>query len=301
MPNFFPGSFWVWIKGFHMPLFFFVSGYFAKSEVTIQKVGNKIKQKAVNILLAYVCYSVIFAGLECVALGMNFKVFIERMYSMLNGNGGYYMLWFLFSLFLVESLFYIITYITYISRRESIRGILFLGCVCMAILLKYIFHYNGYKIGTSLYAIGFFYLGYLWKEKQLLIKFSDMRWNIVLVIVNIVGTIFMILNGHVLEMVDNQVWDIVMNYMVAISAIIVTLNISQWLVKYRISYILEYIGVNSLYFYPLTGYIPDLAKIVLGESKIIKVLSRFFSFVFTYGIIEMKKILMLKNKLHGSH
>lgn len=63
----------------------------------------------------------------------------------------------------------------------------------------------------------------------------------------------------------------------------------KWLLKYRVSYILEYIRTNSIYFYPLTGYIPDLTEIVFGEMRSVKVISRIFSFIFTYGFIETKE------------
>lgn len=291
MPNFLPNSLLVWIKGFHMPLFFFISGYFAKPESSIQKLGNRLKQKIAKILFPYICFSIVFAGIEYIAMGIDSKVFKEHMVSLANGSGGYYMLWFLFCLFTVECMFYIVTYI---CRIEKIRALLILGCVFTAVLLKYKFYYNGYKIGTSLYAVGFFYLGYLWKKKQLLNRTTSIGWNVVFIMINIVGTIYMILNGFAMELVDNRMYDIVLNYAVAISAIIVILNISQWLLRYRVSYILEYIGTNSLYFYPLTGYIPDLAKIVFGDMRSVKIISRIFSFIFTYGFIETKEAIKEK-------
>ena len=289
MPTLLPESILVWIKGFHMPLFFFISGYFATPVKNVSNILTKLKKKVSTILLPYLIYSIFFAVLDFWALDMNVEIFNERIHLMLTGSGGYYMLWFLFSLFLVEFLFYIITYI---CKTEKLRLFLFTSCVLIGFLLKHVFHYNNYKIGTSLYILGVFCIGYLCKTKGTLLSVSSAAWTFIGICINLLGTYILYkTKGFTLELVDNQTVDIFLNYTTALSAIIVVLNISRWLSKYKASCILEYIGRNSLYFYPLTGYIPDLVKLVLGDSKIIKIISRIFAFIFTCGFIEIKKLI----------
>lgn len=121
--------------------------------------------------------------------------------------------------------------------------------------------------------------------------------TIYMIIVNLVGTILLrTIFGLTMGLVDNTFADILLNYIVALSGSIAIVNISvnisnsTFNLSILITHILSYIGRNTLYFYPLTGFIPDLCKIVINDSALVKVFSRIFSFLFTYCLIELKNI-----------
>ena len=243
-------------------------------------------------MVPYLAYSIIFAGINAISSGGGTVYFIDCMKGMILFDGGYYMLWFFPSLLLVEIIYAFVD--LNIKNDKYIHT-----AIILLVILGFILHrfgINYFKVGTAFWIIGIFHLGSVCKKKiPSIVNTLSIRVLGIVSIVNLSCFIAIyLLTGKCLELVFNDHVDIVFNYLIAVSGILGLIQVSLLIEKYKISRALGYIGKNSVYFYPLTGFIPDLAKIVINESNIIKIASRIFSFVFTTGLIQIKSMLKKK-------
>lgn len=152
-----------WIYSFHMPLFFFLSGF-----VFVAK-GNFIeflKKKSKAILVPYfglgmciIVFEIIYYPLRGDYHFSFSKVFYKIKDLLIQKRA--WALWFLACLFLLEIIFYIIV--------KVFKNIWFIGIVCLAMSIGGYHYYQNdgvglvWNIDVCLIAIIFFYIGYLSK------------------------------------------------------------------------------------------------------------------------------------------
>lgn len=291
-----PGIIRLWIFSYHMPLFFVLSGYFANP---VKQAGIEFfKKKVIQLLRPYVIYSVTFMMLDFFILQSGVEHLKISFMRFLLGQGGYDILWFLFSLFLVEVMFNFI---------YNISGKFYSLIICIIVVLGYILSMfrlgNTFKLAPSLFAIGFYALGYLIKVKinfcQLLNKIS---WFIFMAIFNLVGFAICInLRGIVLDLNSNRSFDLIIVYVVALSGTFCVCAVAKFIENWKIAEILKYIGRNSLYFYPLTAYVPTAIVIIaknygIEVGTIVKFITKLIGFAFTTAIIQFKRVIYKEAK-----
>lgn len=294
MVNFMPIWLRAYICSFHMPLFFFISGYFIKEIKDRNEFFSKLKKETASILHMYIEYSILFMLLEFIATNFDVNQLAESCGSLFRGDGGYYVLWFLFSLYLVKIIFYTINFCN--ERIINIVAVLivFFGFACGKA------EFNLFKIGSSCYAFGFFYLGFIFKTRRLFEKvlkakvFLSPTYLLPLIILHYFPVVFLYKRyGYILRMVSNNSIDIICNYCIAITGIIFIVFIARGLSKYRFfSKPLAYIGKNSVYFYPLTAFVPDYCKLLLGSSALVKIVSRVISFPIAIVYMKARKRIL---------
>ena len=158
-----------WIYSFHMPLFFFLSGYlFDRDKFTYNQF---IKKKVLSLVLPYFSFAIIcylyWAGIERYfrpkSMGVDlYEPILAYLYgTRSSGMEPNMVLWFLACLFVTEIMFFVI------SRNLRRKDL-----ICLALVL---FSVNGYwglyrgfrmpwSIDAAFNAIVFYGLGYLIKE-----------------------------------------------------------------------------------------------------------------------------------------
>ena len=142
---------------FHMPAFFFISGFLLKDQKMDWKEKTlKIRAKAKRLMIPYLFLTLVTIGLKAV-----FGVFAKNPlnYSTLlvdiligrnNPNGG---LWFLYALFIIS--------IVGILFNELDKRILFLGAFCMYLVNSFVLHWSGYILSFFLDYAWYFFAGCL--------------------------------------------------------------------------------------------------------------------------------------------
>ena len=114
------------LYSFHMPVFFFISGYLFYNAWINHRTGT-IKRKAQRLLIPYITFSVLYIPFRLVASGMANSDFHSSYWQIIVGvspNGG---VWFLYTLFL----FFLITF--YLIKTNNIKIIL-LVAACVSII-----------------------------------------------------------------------------------------------------------------------------------------------------------------------
>ncbi len=155
------GKLGTWIFSFHVPLFFFLSGYLFKNDLSFLPF---LKKKAKALLLPYAVLSlgVIAYKMLLQLYQKNFTVskllrlFLDFIIQRRSGT-----VWFLTCLFLVEILFYF--------ASKYLKKYVLLAVVILAPVAGVIYiHFGGpalpWNLDASIMAIPFFYIGYLLKK-----------------------------------------------------------------------------------------------------------------------------------------
>ncbi|MFD2611106.1 acyltransferase family protein [Paenibacillus gansuensis] len=240
------------IFSFHMPLFFFLSG-FVFSASKYKTLLSFVKRKAVTLLIPYVTFSVLTYGFWAV-IGRKFegqdvslwKPLLGIVYS--NGIDNWLVhgitLWFLTCLFVVEVAFYLI------FRNLSVKRVGFLLLVCSVIGYADSL-YSGFRLPWSIdvafTAIVFYGLGYIAKKLQWNPAAYGSAQALLILIAAAAGNIgFDMLNGSVpkVDMNKNQLGVYVYFYLSAICGIAAILVLSSLVARF--GKMLTYLGRNTL-------------------------------------------------------
>lgn len=237
----------IYIYSFHMPLFFFISGFLFHPE-RYQGPKEFITRKLSTLILPYFFFFCLTYGFFIFVnnfidgipftLSSLFSVLLAMVHAhneylnfLLNG-----VLWFLPCLFLVEIEFYFISFLK--------RGILLVVIVFLfglGIVLGHGFEHIPWSFDISLIALLFYYLGFFLKEK---ISSLDDHFKPVIIISEIIiSLVFCYLNGRVLMGADDYGKNILYFILSAQAGMIYLTILTTYT---RANKILSYLGANTL-------------------------------------------------------
>lgn len=186
------------IYSFHMPAFFFISGYLYKTKQRF------VKQKFKSIMIPYFFFAII-TYLYWVYIERKLRNQTQNIFEtginilfMRGGNAEYIYniaLWFLPCLFFTEIIYYSIRNFIKNEKKCNIFLIVF------SILITYVFTFIKteyrfiFSLDTVLITIGFYALGNLFKTTKILSKKSDKKQNFIIGIA--VSLIFLVIISNI--------------------------------------------------------------------------------------------------------
>lgn len=282
-----------WIFSFHMPLFYFLSGYFYCSEehAILRYVGKQAKAT----LIPYLYFSVVFIVLDYFIIQNGEQATRIKIWNTLIGQGGNDILWFFVSLFWVKTIFHVL------RKAKGYRYLLAVIVTANAYLLM-----NGIaaplKIGTSIMAVAFYWSGY--ELKAVKWKGNPVFRGMLFGIVNLIISFYAISCTGIVMDINHGVY--------SGFAIVIAAGVCGSLAVCEFSRILQqqwlpikaiaYIGKNSKYFYPLTGYISNMAIVLLQNEGVqvgaaVKLMTKGVSFLVTWGITEVANRIPKKQRI----
>ena len=230
MTSFVPHEIISWIYSFHMPLFFIITGFFAKKS-SKDELKSVILKDIKNLLVPYYLFSFIFI---LIGLITGEEIGSERIKDVLLGNGGIEVLWFLFALCGIKILFNILQVVLSNDKALLITNI-------SLVILGYMFSLFNcdlpFKIGSIFYAIGFYYLGYLLKNQSIRVRAYLEKRIVPCIIISVIGwSVLSCLSKDnlVLDVNNNYCVDIVLNYIVAFAGTYIVLFVSEQMKKVKL-------------------------------------------------------------------
>lgn len=260
-----------WIYSFHMPMFFFLSGYVFKAE---SDFFTFLKKKCRTILIPYffmgfliILYETI---IDLIDKTYTFKGLLEKLHTLLIQIRGWD-LWFLASLFWLNIIFFILIKL---CRNAYIA-------LAVTILFSYGGFYYYSQKGTGLFwnidvcffSLFFFALGYLLKSKFsvqimhfLKSKTHTLEAFILCWVINIIcHRISYTLSSQMLEMYMGTYGIPVLSYTAAVAG---TFGVIIFANKLH-NHIIRYIGKNSLIYFALhQGIMMPLINRLLATTKL---------------------------------
>lgn len=288
MPSIVPENIRTWIYSFHMPLFYVISGYFSKDINSRENFFKYIKRKWRGLMNPYIVICATFFAIDLVCGRISWNQIGRELQSICCGMQG--VQWFLYNLFIVSLLFSISRMIKSIKIQY--------GFIILCVLLSCIIgeKSNQFQIASALYGIGFYYLGFI-KGKSIEYNLKKAMFSIVASIIG-VGILSHWNISRILDMKSNYHVDILINYCLAFCGIYAIISLSIVLKKTMLAKFLIYVGRNSLCFFTLTWYVPNLLGEVLKKQNFIcKIGYYIFALVFASVIAEIVKKIRSVNLL----
>ena len=312
-----PMLFTKYVYQFHMPLFFFCSGYFLNNIDNRTSLMNFYKKRIKGIYIKFLLWSLLFLALHNVFFYCNiyndivlfqgkpsylysFSDFFHKAYKIaLSMNEHEQLLrsfWFLKQLFLstisVSTILYIANkLIQHKYAHPTILAILFL----LTLISKYC---NWslpaiWDISLVFMSSTFYYSGYIFHNYNIIDNLKNKYILVILFFISIIG-LFCLPWTNMLEYTSRTA---IPFFIVAYCGIIITLCLSKMLEKNRTKYLLYYLGQNTMIIFALHMLcfkIGNLIKIAiydmpiyrLAEFQIIHDHNSFFWIIYTIiGII----------------
>ncbi|GGB92597.1 acyltransferase family protein [Dyadobacter sediminis] len=279
-------SWWIW--SFHMPMFFFISGYLFNGDKTID-LNRVVKRRIETLLIPYLFFSVLFIIILPVLndksrIPLEIGSYSEVSKIILHGWKGL-ALWFIPVLFFTEILFAVLIKYTGNKFWPALLTVLFLCFLGYYFSMERI-HFP-YKIEVVPTALVFYALGFYSKDQvrsSLKKTIQANRQFIFLILFLSINILFCYLNQDKLDMCFNRMNNIVFTYLSAVSGIFFSILLSCYSTSYfkdssYIKIIVTYLGRNTM--------------IILGIHQLIKICLSSLSLLFdqTLYILLMKHII----------
>ncbi|WP_241475497.1 acyltransferase family protein [Priestia flexa] len=223
------------IYGFHMPLFFFLSGLFIVKSID-KGAGRNLKQKAVTLLIPYFVWSIIQGTVEVLLSSVSNSTysFIELTTDVVFNPIGQF--WFIYVLFIINAIVYLI-------YKHISLNVLLVFSIVLAITANYV---NLWLIDEIMCYSVYFILGvYLSKINVLkLVQFK--MSNKVSVLLTLL--IFIMANYIYFSFIGRLNYGTFGSLILALSGILFIISTSAYLSTKNLEF-LRYIGVNSMIIY----------------------------------------------------
>lgn len=268
-----------YIHSFHMPMFYFISGFLYKRSKLSFK--DFVKKKVKSLIIPYIVFAIfhlLIWYLLCIIL--NNPIDIEYTINIFSFNTDSLpisgALWFLTSLFFVDIFYYLIDRIdSNFIKSIFIFIISITGCVIP------LYFRLPLAMDTSLMGLGLYYIGKLLKDKI-------NRLNSMSIIFILLGSVLTFINGYI-NVRQGIYSNIVLYYIVAILMTIGLYGISRQIKKIDNVLIseLKFIGKNSLVYVCLN----QLFLLILNKLGELLVTNIFL--LICYKIIELLVVLVI--------
>ena len=288
-----------WIHGFHMPLFFFLSGYlhnnrYHKGFSIFEYIKNNGFKYVKKLLLPYFIWGlfhlIIFAIINCKIDSIH-RAIIALFWNNTSDNFPYAgALWFLTALFICSSIYLVVDCFKY----QWIKHIITLLFVILGLITSSVLHIElPYGCNAALVGVGFYHMGFCLKKNSLMERF---RLNIVIVLF-FLFTLLIFFNGYV-NLRIGVYGNPLLFFLSAIAMCVILWVINYKMVSYYpqiIKRMLLIMGEDSLVFmcfneviiYGLLAIFKHIIPIILVRSIVVLLLV----LLFLFGIRYIVKIL----------
>lgn len=256
---------------FHMPLFFFISGFVATKLVSkpLPKV-QLLKQRVVRLMLPYLTWAIIYLPMKAL-MSEHVRFSAQyKWYSFFLGNNPDGQLWFLYVLFLISV--FMILFVT--QKNIGIFTVIFMIVSVFAPLIPFSIGFTSITLNFSLYQIGFFFAGTLIALKFDYYKIVRNHFAFAIsVLVFISYSIMLFIN-------KNTIW--YLQTLVAVCAVYACLYLSVLLTKTKVQNLLSGLGKKSMEIYILHGPL-----LVAGRIVLTKFISNTYLYIFALSLLAV--------------
>lgn len=235
------------IYSFHMPLFYFLSGFVSnKYSIDVQDSWNRTLKKFKRLMVPYFCWGILYIPFRILlAQYASAEFSIGRIWRILIGENPYSGLWFLYALFAI-SLIYI-----WLVKSDKSLGIVFIISILMLFVGKYVYIIEPIK---WIFLYLFYYLLGVYFHKYYMKISDNIRKKSCILIVGCVFAVLFYLNQHKTWMSG------FVSILVAISGTFVILGFAEYLSN---SMLLTKLGKYGMDIFIMSGPILVFLRIVL--------------------------------------
>ena len=240
------------VHAFHMPMFFFVTGYF----FSIKKTSVFLKKKVRSLIVPYIfwgCFNLLVYG---ILNGTFYKeAFIHLIWNNTDGLMAVGAVWFLTALFWASMGYHCLQKLI---KNKLFQSVIICFIFCFGVYFRKFFSFSlPWAMEQACVAIGFIHLGKCTKEREILqeniiSKLLNMRWYI-MAVASLIDVLLIFLNGYV-NMRICEYSNIVLFALSATLSIYLLINLSKLVCQFssscnflkKIKQWLASVGKNSI-------------------------------------------------------
>ena len=279
------------IHAFHMPMFYFISGLFFKTELVNEtRTIDYVKRKARSLLVPYCFFGIIHYLIWIIPNIGNDKVdlyepLVHLVFINTQGIPIAGALWFLTSLFFAEIIYFILN--KFINNKLIFHVLIVILALAGNLETSILPFQLPWAIGSSLVGVGLFDIGHMIGVKK---ESSYVRWGVnmsirMMIVIGIITIALMFWGGYV-NMRMSTYPNVPLFWVCAISAIIIGINISRCMDRKLppcVKDIFTYIGQNSIVYVCLNQLVMMIIYVYLPDT----VPNRLIGLVFTLFILRV--------------
>ncbi len=295
----------VWIHTFHIPVFFFLSGYVFDIKGDFYTF---FKKKVKVLIIPYFCLGIPLIIYDVIQKAVEGYYFLDILLEDIIGfvvQKRMFTLWYIACLFFVNILFYLI--VKYIKNLKIIGIIIAIGAIVGSVYYRLDGEALPWNIDVCVMALPFWYLGYLFKKYD---KFQEFIFNnknkklffATFLCINIAcGMGNCMISGEVLSMYGSTYGIELLSYISAFAGIMCVIMLANGIS----SRTMQYIGANSLIYFawhqsliiPLIYDVLELFNIFCGDSHAVILVTKAIVFAVCLIILTLLNILIKDSKL----
>lgn len=299
-------SFDKYIHAFHMPLWFFISGWLFNIERNVKEIVSKNFK---NLILPYLIWGIIHIPLWIVFCYDGTENIWEPVVNLFLVNTNLLMpiagaLWFLTSLFFAELIFCLV-YKCFKKRYSIIIAVLI---ALLGNAFVPIFHFRlPWAIDTSLVAALFIYVGFVLRKKEnnkYIHSILNLRWCMIIPLL-IINFLLIFVNSSI-NMRTGDYGNIFLFWLNSFTSIILYWNLSKKLTLILNNKILKYIkkilvdiGKNSIVFLCLNQLCIRTSIVLLNiiDINLNLYINKLFIFTFSMILMYFAQYIFMNTKL----
>ena len=293
------------IHAFHMPMFFFVSGFFFKRK-TVQEMSfcSFLKKKMRSLLIPYLFFGIVHFIIYTLLYGFSAEPLLHLVWINTDKLPIAGALWFLTALFFTDVLYFLLD--RYLTNKYAKGVVLLLLSLtgCFANLLPFALPFG---LGASLASLLIYEMGYLTKtfsEKKVVSFALQLPWYCFLPLAGITA-VLIFLNGYINMRIGSYGF-VPLFYLNVLLAVLVLLNFAKYLftlfqTRFPNNYLIGigrnsivYLGLNQL-FILLFRFLAVQVQLPVGGIGVIA--SKLFILVGCMVMLYLCEKLFTKTKL----
>ena len=260
----FGSVFSLWIHAFHMPIWFFISGYFCKINRSLKEYAVK---KIKNILVPYFIFAVIYIFVFRVLEKQwcwEGILFPNKIQVPINGA-----IWFLPAFFITDLICYLS--FKFLPRLSAVALLACVGIIGSFSIICLPFSCDSALVGSGFFLCGFLCRKYLRKLLELSVGKT--------IILGIASNIVIFINSNV-NMRENIYGIVPLFWLAALSMIVFLFNIFIIIMNTKENKFFKYIGQNTIIFICTNQLILFLIeKIIYPHNSIVLLCWKIFELV----------------------
>lgn len=275
------------IHAFHIPMFFFISGFFYRKKCC--SISKYIQRKAKSLLIPYISFGIVHYLAALILDGFSITPLIHLFTINTDGLPIAGALWFLTALFFTDIIYFLIDRW---NTKWLIIPLVFIGSFADQVLPYQL----PWALSASFVGLGLYWFGEMSKKyEDKLKKLLNMNWwQILFVGAGTSGLIFV--NGYINMRVGTYAF-IPLFWINALLSIYLGISISKLICKTEKIALLTSIGRNSIVYVCLNQVVIRVLLKLLGYFLMPTILLRLLTLALSVLILHWLSLLFTKTKL----
>lgn len=283
----FGGKFDHFIHAFHMPMFFFISGFFYRKRYC--SIGEYVAKKARSLLIPYISFGLAHYLASLILDGFSIKPLIHLLTLNTYGLPIVGALWFLTALFFTDIIYFLLD-------RWNVKWLI-IPLVLVGSFADQVLPYPlPWALSASFVGLGLYWLGEMSKKYEVKLKVVlNMNWWQIIV-VGVVTAAMIFVNGYI-NMREGRYAFLPLFWINALLSVYLGISISKLICKTEKTKWLTNVGENSIVYVCLNQMVIRVLFEVFSYIQMPIILSHLLILALSMSVLYWLSLLFTRTRL----